>query len=90
MGTVYFKSLTSNLKTRIKKVVEFPTTRNIQIPCVLVTHVQRFATPWTVASVHGIVQARILESVAIPFSRGSSQPKDQTQVSCVAGRFFII
>ena len=35
-----------------------------------------------------ILQARILEWVAIPFSRGSSQPRDQTQVSCLAGRFF--
>ena len=38
--------------------------------------------------VHGILQARILEWVAFPFSRGSSQPKDQTQVSHIAGRFF--
>ena len=42
------------------------------------------------SSVHGILQARILEWVAIPFSRGSSQLRDQTQVSCIAGRFFII
>ena len=42
------------------------------------------------SSVHGILQARILQWVAIPFSRGSSQPKDQTQVSCTAGRFFTI
>ena len=39
--------------------------------------------------VHGILQARILEWVAFPFSRGYSQPRDQTQVSHVAGRFFI-
>ena len=38
--------------------------------------------------VHGIFQARILEWVAFPFSRGSSQPRDQTQVSHVAGGFF--
>ena len=38
--------------------------------------------------VHGILQARILEWVAFPFSRGSSQPRDQTQVSCIVGRFF--
>ena len=38
--------------------------------------------------VHGILQARILEWVAFPFSRGSSQPRDRTQVSCIAGRFF--
>ena len=37
---------------------------------------------------HGILQARILEWVAFPFSRGSSQPRDQTQVSCIAGGFF--
>ena len=38
--------------------------------------------------VHGILQARILESVAFPFSRGSSQPRDWTQISWIAGRFF--
>ena len=37
--------------------------------------------------VHGILQARILEWVAFPFSRGSSQPRDQTQVSRIAGFF---
>ena len=42
------------------------------------------------SSVHGILQARILEWVAIPFSRGSSQPRAQTQVSCIAGRCFTI
>ena len=40
------------------------------------------------SSAHGILQARILEWVAIPFSRGSSRPRDQTQVSCIAGIFF--
>ena len=40
------------------------------------------------STVHGILQARILEWVAIPFSRGSSQPRDQIQVSHIAGRFF--
>ena len=37
---------------------------------------------------HGILQARILEWVAFPFSRGSSRPRDQTQVSRIAGIFF--
>ena len=36
-------------------------------------------------TVHGIFQVRILEWVAFPFSRGSSQPRDHTQVSCIAG-----
>ena len=39
-------------------------------------------------TVHGILQARILEWVAFPFSRGSSQPRDRTQVSRIAGAFF--
>ena len=39
-------------------------------------------------TVHGILQARILKWVAFPFSRWSSQPRDQTQVSHIAGRFF--
>ena len=39
-------------------------------------------------TVHGIPQARILEWVAFPFSRGSSQSRDRTQVSCIAGGFF--
>ena len=40
------------------------------------------------SSVHGILQAKILEWVAMRSSRGSSQPRDQTQVSHIAGRFF--
>ena len=39
-------------------------------------------------TVHEILQARILEWIAFPFSRGSSQPRNQTQVSCIAGGFF--
>ena len=59
---------------------------------VLLSRVQLFATPWTVARQAllsmGILQARILEWVAVPSSRGSSQPRDQTQVSRTADRFF--
>ena len=55
--------------------------------------VRLFANPWTVcsppgSSVHGILQARKLEWVALPSSRGSSPPRDQTWVSCIAGGFF--
>ena len=59
-----------------------------------VTSVWLFATPWTVACrtpVHGILQARMLEWVAMPSSRGSSRPRDQTHIStspALAGRFF--
>ena len=59
--------------------------------------VRLFVTPWAVidcslsgSSVHRILQARILEWVDIPFSRASSQPRDQTWVSCIEGRFFNI
>ena len=55
----------------------------------LLSRVLLFVTPWTVAnqiSVHGIFQARILEWVAISFSRVSSQRRDRTWVSCIVGR----
>ena len=39
------------------------------------------------SSVHGLLQARVLESVPIPLSSG---PRDQTWVSCIAGRFFTV
>ena len=42
------------------------------------------------SSVYAILQAKILEWIAIPFSRGSSLPKDQTLISCIADRFFTI
>ena len=42
------------------------------------------------SSVHRISQARKPEGIVIPFSRGSSQPRDQTQVSYIAGRFFMV
>ena len=42
------------------------------------------------SSVRGILQARMLEWVAIPFSRGSSQARDPTWVSCMAGEFFTV
>ena len=72
----------------------------------LLSRVWLFVTPWTVAykaslsipmdyslqafSVHEIFQARLLEWVAISFSSRSSQPRDRTQVSHIAGRRFII
>ena len=56
--------------------------------------VQLFVTPWSVAHQAplsmGIFQARILEWVAMSSSRGPFQPRDQTQVSHIAGRFFTI
>ena len=56
------------------------------------SHVQFFCDPRDYSlpdsSVHGVSQAKILEWVAISFSRGSSQPKHQTRVSCIAGGLF--
>ena len=49
--------------------------------------VQLFATTWII-TVHGILQATILEWVAFPFSGGSSQFRDRTQVSHIVGGFF--
>ena len=53
-----------------------------------------FVTPWTIARQAtlfvGIPQARILECVAMPSSRGSSQPRDWTQVSCIAGGLYCL
>ena len=46
-------------------------------------------SPWG-SFVYGILQARILERVAIPFSRGTTWPRDWTCVSCIAGRFFTV
>ena len=60
----------------------------------LLSRVQLFCNPTDCSlpgsSVHGTLQARILEWVASPFSRGSSQPRDWTLVSHNAGRFFTI
>ena len=50
--------------------------------------VSNSVTPWSDYTVHAVLQVRILEWVAFPFSRGSSQPRDWTQVSCIAGGFF--
>ena len=61
----------------------------------MLSHVQLFVTPWTVphqASLSiGIFQARILECVAISFSKGSSWPRDQTCVFCTSciGRWIL-
>ena len=56
--------------------------------CLTVCHPMDYSPPGS--SVHGILQGRILEWVAILFSRGSSLPRDRTQVSCVSGRCFTV
>ena len=58
------------------------------------SRVQRLCDPMDCSppgsSIHGIFQARVLEWVAIPFSRRSSWPRDRTRVSCIAGRCFTV
>ena len=60
--------------------------------CVVLSRVQLFVTPWTVVCQAPlsmeILQARILEWIAMPSSRGSSQPRNRILVSRIAGRFF--
>ena len=80
-------------KTQISSICHLPTQH-------LLTHlalsrVWLHVTPQTVAqqvplSVHGILQARILQQVAIPFSKGSSWPRDRTWVSWITGKFLTI
>ena len=55
--------------------------------CNSLSHVRRFVIPGTI-TVHGILQATILEWVAFPFSKESSQARDWTQVFLIAGGFF--
>ena len=61
--------------------------------CAVLSH-SVLATPWTVAHQSplsiGILQARMLEWVAMPSSSGSSLVRDRTQVSCIARKFFTI
>ena len=62
--------------------------------CAVLSLVWLFAIPWTVAHqpplFMGILQARLLEWVATPSSRGSSQLRDRTQVSCITGGYFTV
>ena len=56
--------------------------------CPTLCHLMDYSLPGS--SVHRILQVRVLEQLAIPFSRRSSQLRDQTQVSCITGRFFTV
>ena len=94
-GTIAFScSLNCFIKNPDLKENE-PSSKFRYVPCSSVlSYVLLFSTPWTVACQAslsiGIFQARILEWVAMPSSRGSSQPRDQTQVSHIAGGFFTV
>ena len=77
--------------------LQFVYTQFYTMSCVCVLATQSSPTLWEAmdyspagSSVHGIFQTRILVWVAIPFSRGTSQPRDRSQVSSIAGKFFTI
>ena len=80
----YYVSLMNWLPLSLQNIKTF----EVKLP----SRVRLFATPWTSSLpgsfLHGILQARVLEWVAISFSRGSSQPRDQTRVSRIPGRRF--
>ena len=79
-GTVLYLCISFNLHNIIRGC------------CLVAKSCPTLQTPWTVArqasSVHGIFQATILERVAMPSSRGSSRPRDRTQVSCIVRWIF--
>ena len=67
--------------------MSFSTAKSLQLCLTLCNHMDYSPLG---SSVHGILQTRILEWVATPFSRGSPQPRARTWVSCIGGRFFTI
>ena len=97
--TQYIRALESpQFKRKIANFVFSSISQNYFFPIFssvqALSHVRLFVTPWAIACQAplsmGILQARIVEWVAIPSSRESSQPRDWTQVSLIAGRFFTI
>ena len=72
----------------------YPFSKTLWNTCAVLSHVWLFAPPWTVARQAPlsmeILQAIVLEWVAMPSSRGSSPPRDQTQVSPIIGGFFTV
>ena len=70
------------------RVREVPIVEYVVQSCLTLCNVVDCSPPGS--SVHGILQARITERVAIPFSRGSSRSGDRTQVSHTAGRVFTV
>ena len=83
------KSVVTSIVPRVHKSIK--STEGIKkVKVKSLSPVGLFVTPWMAGSaIHGIFQARILEWAAMAFSRGSSQPRDRTQVSGIAGGFFI-
>ena len=78
------KNLEKRSKRNVKFLRKFPLKKESEVKWKLLSRVRLFVPPWT----EWILQARILEWVAFTFSRGSSLPRNRTQVSCIVDRFF--
>ena len=96
MLVIFWGRSTYNFETFISQtfMLCFPL---LKMVCVYIFVTQSCPALWNLidcsppgSSDHGILQARILEWIAISFSRASSQPRDQTRVSCIAGWFFTV
>ena len=93
VGIVFFRELfavvgfSSSIRSLFDIAPHFILTIHLKVKVKVTQLYPRLCNPMDY-TVHGILRARILEGVAIPFSRGSSQPRDKTQVSHIAGRFF--
>ena len=95
--SIYFKNASLSIPSKRHTTCGFPSFGSNVVVVVVVLVAQSCVTIWDpmdcsppISSVHGIVQARILEWIAIPFSRESCRLRDPTCVFCIAGRFFTI
>ena len=93
ISTKFFPSLCYAAFFRASGLVFGSPIQHVSKSCCVLNRVRLFATPWTAAHQAslsmGILQARILEWVAMPSCRGSSQPRGQTQVSHTAGGWIL-
>ena len=83
---------TSSERVSVKHTKEIWLMGSMCMHVYVLSHAWLFATPWTIACQAplsmGFFQAKILDQVAISSSKGSSQPRDQTSISCIAGGCF--
>ena len=83
---MFYESINKSWTRKLKRKCHLPL-----LICESASHFQLFLTPWTLAHQAPLSMARRLEWVTIPFSKGSSQPRDWTCISCVSyitGWFF--
>ena len=87
---IYFSTKSpTKIKDNCHHNRSFPTLPSVHTPsCLTLYDPMDYSLPGSSVLVN--LQAKILEWVAMPFSRGSSQPRDWTRVSCTSGRFFTV